>query len=149
MARLLPHHLLAASLLLALLAGCGGKPPPGKYPDLTWNHQPPMKLKVEKIEIVREYQPRVTSPHVETLASRGLADSAERWAKDRLVADGDEGRLASSSPTRAWSRPVLRARRSGATSATSPSGSRSAIGTARPTARPRPRRAIRARYRER
>lgn len=91
MARPLPLRLLAASVLLALLAGCGGGPPPEKYPELTWKHLPPIKLKVEKIVVASEYELRVVSPHVETLAPRSLLASAERWASDRLKADGDEG----------------------------------------------------------
>ncbi|MFI4986981.1 MAG: hypothetical protein ACHQF3_06050 [Alphaproteobacteria bacterium] len=82
-----------AALALALLAGCGSSPPPEQFPELGWQHLPPIKLNVAKLEVVNEYQPRVTSPHVETLAPRSLLDSADRWARDRLKADGDEGYL--------------------------------------------------------
>ncbi len=84
-------RLAGTAVLLALAAGCGSSPPPEPFPELTWTHLPPIKLNVGKIEVANEYQPRVISPHVETLAPRSLLALADGWARDRLKADGDDG----------------------------------------------------------
>lgn len=83
---------LAFVLLAAVpLAGCGSAPPPETFAELSWTHYPPVKLNVARIEVVKEYQPSAQAPHVDTLTPRTLADSADRWARDRLQAVGNEG----------------------------------------------------------
>lgn len=80
-----------ALLGLIALAGCSNKPPPDVFPELSWTHMAPIKLNVARIEVVKQYMPSQQPPHVETLAPRTLIDSADRWARDRLQAVGNQG----------------------------------------------------------
>ncbi|HLI12310.1 MAG TPA: hypothetical protein VKY65_11985 [Alphaproteobacteria bacterium] len=84
-------RLLPALALLLLVGGCNTPLPPQQFSELSWSNLPPFRLNVARVEVVRQYMPSDTPPHVDTLTPRTLIDSADRWARDRLVAVGNSG----------------------------------------------------------
>jgi hypothetical protein len=83
---------LTAFIALAALGGCETTPPKATYPALTYGHHGVIGLDVRKIQIVSKYAAPLKAPNVEHLAPVGLADTMERWARDRLKARGGTGR---------------------------------------------------------
>ncbi len=83
-----------AAFLAALLAACAETPPPEEFPDLTYGHLAPIRLSVDSVEIASSFEPSFVSPDVEHLFPTPPQRAAERWALDRLVAAGGEGRRA-------------------------------------------------------
>lgn len=83
---------IAAVLGLLGLAACASPPPAPAYPEITFTHEPAIKLDVRKISIERAYTSPGEPPRVEQLFPVSPGAAAERWAKDRLVAAGTGGR---------------------------------------------------------
>jgi hypothetical protein len=83
---------LGLVLCLLGLAGCTLPVERPDFPELTWNHLPPITLDVAEIEIIDATQPTGASPHVEHLFPLPPAKAAERWARDRLRAGGASNR---------------------------------------------------------
>ena len=59
---------------------------PRRYEDLSFTNQPPIKLKVNKIDIVSEFTPTFKRPNVEHLFPISIEKTARIWARDRLEA---------------------------------------------------------------
>jgi len=74
-----------------VLAACQTEPRP-QLPQLTFAHLPVYNLDVGNVEFANRYQPPMAPPHVEHLMPVAPAAAAERWARDRLRADGAFGR---------------------------------------------------------
>ncbi len=59
---------------------------PRRYEDLSFTNQPPIKLKVNKIDIMSEFTPTFKRPNVEHLFPISIEKTARIWARDRLEA---------------------------------------------------------------
>lgn len=92
--RRLARPLAMAAALLAILAACAETPPPDSFPDLTYGHMAPIRLSVDRVEIASTFEPSFADPDVEHLFPTPPQRAAERWALDRLVAAGGDGRRA-------------------------------------------------------
>ena len=82
------------AVMVVALAGCQSAPPPQRFPELTYGHLGVMRLDVERIEIVNEYQAPLAPPNVDHLFSTPPERALRRWAQDRLAASGTPGRYA-------------------------------------------------------
>ncbi len=81
--------LLAGFLICAGLAGlsaCTTPPPTGHQPELTFAHLPPIRLGVDRIEIVYAYTPPMRAPNVEHRLPTSPMEAAKHWAEERLQA---------------------------------------------------------------
>lgn len=58
-----------------------------KYSEPRYTTDKPIELKVSKIDIVSEFTPTFTRPHVEHLFPVSIEKTAKLWAQDRLKAD--------------------------------------------------------------
>jgi hypothetical protein len=76
---------------LGLLAGCETQVPHAQFPELTYSQLPPINLNVARVDVVQQYHPPGKKPHVEQLFPVVPALAAERWARDRLRAVGNDG----------------------------------------------------------
>lgn len=81
-------RLFFAGLAVAILAGCETTLPLNEFPDLRYNHLPPIRLDAVRIEVVEQYQSSGKKPYVEHEFPRRPATMAARWATDRLKAVG-------------------------------------------------------------
>ena len=77
------------SLLLAVLAACALDDPSNHFADITFKHQPGIRLDVGDIKIEQAYVPPGKAPNVDHRFPIPPKDAAKRWAEDRLVAQGD------------------------------------------------------------
>ena len=85
---------LAAGLAAALLlAACETPPRQNDFPELTYQHLPPLKFDVAGVEIEQAYQSPGEPPHVEHLFAMKPADAAANWARDRIQPVGSRGRM--------------------------------------------------------
>src|SRR6185369_3173286 len=82
------------AIFVTALAGCSTSPPPQRFPELTYGHLGVMRLDVEKVEIVNEYQAPLAPPNVDHLFPIPPERAMRRWAQDRLAANGTPGRYA-------------------------------------------------------
>lgn len=57
-----------------------------KYSEPRYASEKPIELKVSKIDVVSEFTPTFTRPHVEHLFPVSIEKSAQLWAQDRLKA---------------------------------------------------------------
>jgi hypothetical protein len=76
-----------ALLAILLLAACAGEPEQ-PIPELTFAHEPPIKLNVATLDIVSAYKASTTPPHVEQKFPIPPEEALIRWAQDRLRALG-------------------------------------------------------------
>ena len=72
------------------LAACQ---PPDKprYPEITFDHMPPIRLDVAEIVIKTPYQEPLQAPHVGEQFPVSPSRAARRWVEDRLQAVGTKG----------------------------------------------------------
>jgi hypothetical protein len=79
---------------LLVLAGCASPPPLPTYPPLQFTDtQNNLAFNVARIEVVDDYVPPMSAPHVETQAPLAPATAVRQWASQRLVAAGQSGVL--------------------------------------------------------
>lgn len=79
---------------LAALSGCVNAPPPPQYPPLQFSDtQNNLPFNVARIEVVDDYVPPMTEPHVETRSPLSPSNAVRQWASQRLVAAGSGGVL--------------------------------------------------------
>lgn len=81
----------AAVAGVAALAACETPAPASKLPDLTFSHLPTLRIPVQRVEIANRYVAPMRAPNVEHLFPVPPARAMERWAADRLKADGARG----------------------------------------------------------
>lgn len=82
-----------AGLSGLILAGCTTPSPAPRYPELTFNHLPPIRLDAASLEIVDAFKSPFTAPNVEHLMPVSPAAAMRRWALDRLKPVGKGGRI--------------------------------------------------------
>src|SRR5574344_1281908 len=76
-------------LLFGLVQGCAStsdNAEPQRYNEPRFTSQEPVKLKVNKINIVSEFTPSFTRPNVEHLFPISIEKTAKLWGQDRLKA---------------------------------------------------------------
>ena len=79
---------------LGVLSGCVNAPPPPQYPPLQFSdEQNDLPFNVGRIEVVDNYVPPMTGPHVETRAPLSPGNAVRQWANQRLIAAGSGGLL--------------------------------------------------------
>jgi hypothetical protein len=83
-----PIRLILAGLALVVLAGCETTLPTNEFPDLQYNHLPPIRLDAVRVEVVEQYKSPGARPYVEHEFPHRPAALAARWATDRLKATG-------------------------------------------------------------
>jgi len=81
-------RLFLAGLAVASLAGCETTLPLNEFPDLRYNHLPPIRLDAVRVDVVEQYKSIGARPYVEHEFPRRPAAVAARWATDRLKAVG-------------------------------------------------------------
>ena len=85
------NRFAATFIVLAFAAACDTAPPPQTLPEITFAHQPPIKLDVRSIDVVSNYRPPMKAPNVEHMLRQNPEASLRRWAHDRLRAVGSTG----------------------------------------------------------
>ncbi|MFN0044167.1 MAG: hypothetical protein ACKVSF_13255 [Alphaproteobacteria bacterium] len=83
---------MIALLSFAFLASCNTPPPVQRFPEVSYKHLAPIRLDVKTIETYSSFASTFAPPQVEHLFPLPPGAAAERWARDRLVATGKEGR---------------------------------------------------------
>ena len=76
-------------IVISLSAGCalfGTPEEPERYSDIRFENQTPIKLKVNKVEVISEFTPTFRRPNVEHLFPISIEKTARNWAHDRLEA---------------------------------------------------------------
>ena len=85
---------LATGLVGALLlAACETPPRQNDFPELTYQHLPPIKFDVAAVDIEQAYRSPGQPPHVEHLFAMTPADAAANWARDRIQPVGTQRRM--------------------------------------------------------
>lgn len=83
---------LIGLVLAALgLAACETPNPAPAFADLTYVHKQPIRLAVERVEVINEFTAPYSAPHVEHLMPVAPGPAAERWASDVVQAAGGVG----------------------------------------------------------
>lgn len=82
---------IGALLTLLLVTSCQTTVSRPVFQELSFAHLPPIRFNVARIEVVEDYRPPLTEPHVEHLFPTSIAAAVTRWANDRLKAEGDSG----------------------------------------------------------
>jgi hypothetical protein len=72
-----------ALLVIAFLATCSSEPQK-PLPELTFVHQPPIRLNVASLEVVSTYKEPRKPPHVEHKFQTPPEEALKRWAESRL-----------------------------------------------------------------
>ena len=85
--RRIPGSVMLLAVGVALSA-CQMPPPQPRFPEITFQHLPPVKLDVREVKVEQAYLPPNEAPNVEHLFPVRPGAAAERWARDRLVAAG-------------------------------------------------------------
>jgi len=85
--------LFAALAVALLLAACETPPRQNDFPELTYQHLPPLKFDVAGVDIEQAYRSPGQPPHVEHLFAMKPADAAANWARDRLQPVGSQRRM--------------------------------------------------------
>lgn len=85
--------LAAAALAAAGMAGCETTVPRSGFPELAYDHLAPLSLGVGRVDVVHEYRSPAELPNVEHLFPISPAETAERWARDRLRPVGGPGQV--------------------------------------------------------
>ncbi len=86
------RKILCAALFISLTAGCSTLfgthegDEPARYSELRYDNQTPIKLKVNKVEVISEFTPSFRRPNVEHLFPISIEKTAKTWARDRLEA---------------------------------------------------------------
>jgi len=83
--------LVAVLAAAAALAACETPVEVEKFPELTYSHLPPFRLNVLTVDIKSDYRPPMAAPNVDHLFPTPPKKALERWAKDRLKAEGQTG----------------------------------------------------------
>ena len=92
-----PIWITAAAFALVLAAGgCTTPNPAVQLPQITFQHEAPIRLAVDRIEVVDAYKEPLSPPNVEHKMETTPTAALETWAHDRLKAAGD--------PNRDWAR---------------------------------------------
>jgi hypothetical protein len=78
-----PKTPVLALLAIALLAACSNEPQK-PLPELTFVHQPPLKLNVATLDVVSTYKAPMKPPHVEHKFPTPPEELLKRWAEERL-----------------------------------------------------------------
>ena len=73
---------------MAILSSCETTLPLNEFPELRYNHLPPIRLDAVRIELVEQYKSIGARPYVEHEFPQRPATLAARWATDRLKAVG-------------------------------------------------------------
>jgi hypothetical protein len=81
-------RLILAGFTVAVLASCETTLPLNEFPDLRYNHLPPIRLDAVRIDVVEQYKSIGARPYVEHEFPHRPAALAARWATDRLKAVG-------------------------------------------------------------
>lgn len=71
------------------VAGCAAQNPTAHMPQITFQHEVPVNLAVDRIEVVNAYKAPLAPPNVEHKMETTPAQAVEIWAHDRLKAAGD------------------------------------------------------------
>jgi len=82
MTRSLPA--LLGLVLIAALSACATTAPGPSFPEITFAHEPKIRLDVARVEFVQQYIPPQQSPNVEHLFARRPSAVVRRWAEERL-----------------------------------------------------------------
>ena len=83
-----------AILAVTVLSGCVPAPPNPTYPEITFQHLNPLRLNVSEIKVVNDFVPPLKLPHVEHELPVKIDQSVQNWVRDRLVAVGNTGAVA-------------------------------------------------------
>lgn len=84
-----PSLIAALGAALLWLGACATPPPPRpEYPPIAFEDRPQIQLKVGEVEVELAYRAPEAPPNVDHLFPVRLADSAQRWPRDRLAAAG-------------------------------------------------------------
>jgi len=70
--------------LLAALSACATPEPEPTFPEITFTHEPKIRLDVAKVEFVQKYVPPQRSPNVEHLFAQLPSAVVRRWAEERI-----------------------------------------------------------------
>jgi len=89
-----PVVTVLALLMTVMLVGCAKAPPNPTYPEVTFSHLNPLRLDVGEIKVVNEFVPPLKLPHVEHELPVKIDQSVRNWVRDRLVAVGTSGSVA-------------------------------------------------------
>lgn len=76
---------------LAAVAACDTPPKRDGFPELTYQHLPPIRLDVARIEVVEAYPIVTTEGRVEAQFPTPPGVAAAHWGRDRLQAAGPDG----------------------------------------------------------
>lgn len=83
-------RIFSVFLLIGLIQGCAAfrdeNAEPQRYNEPRFTEQEPIKLKVNRVNIISEFTPSFTRPNVEHLFPISIEKTAKLWAKDRLEA---------------------------------------------------------------
>lgn len=71
-----------------LLTACTTVVTTQNFPEMTFRHLPPLRLNVVDIQIVSDYPSDTRAPNIAHYFPTSPARALERWAEDRLRADG-------------------------------------------------------------
>ena len=86
------RKILCVALLISLTTGCSTLfgshegDEPARYSELRYDNEAPIKLKVNKVEVISEFTPSFRRPNVEHLFPISIEKTAKTWARDRLEA---------------------------------------------------------------
>jgi hypothetical protein len=74
--------------IVTVLTACETTVPPRAFPDLRYNHLPPIRLDAVRVDVIQLYKSSGTKPYVEHEFPTRPATVAAQWATDRLKAIG-------------------------------------------------------------